>query len=108
MNAFSLCRKVDEKLYVLVKLLNLISSQQRRILMKLFFEAEYGYCPLLRMFHHIYEDHYVVSINITMDYSKIYLRRTILCLSRLENLEGNILKKNLSNTDIFFIRTLKY
>ena len=47
----SLCKKAGRKLSVLSTLSNLMSFQQRRLLMKSFVEAQFGYCPLVWMFH---------------------------------------------------------
>ena len=48
---FSLCKKAARKLFVLSRLSNLMSFQQRKLLMKSFFEAQFGCCPLVWMFH---------------------------------------------------------
>ena len=47
----SLCKRAGRKLSVLSRLSNLMSFQQRRLLMKSFVEAQFGYCPLVWMFH---------------------------------------------------------
>ena len=47
----SLCEKVGRKLPALSRLSNLMSFQQKRLLMKSFVEAQFGYCPLAWMFH---------------------------------------------------------
>ena len=47
----SLCKKAGWKLSVLSRLSNLMSFQQRRFLMKLFVEAQFGYCKIIWMFH---------------------------------------------------------
>ena len=50
-NDFSLCKKAGWKLSVLLRLLNLIGFQQRRLLMKSFVKVQFGCCPVVRMFH---------------------------------------------------------
>ena len=45
----SFCKEADRKLSFLSKLSNVISFQQRRLLMKSFVEAQFGYCPLVWM-----------------------------------------------------------
>ena len=45
------CKKAGRKLSVLSRLSNLMSFQQRRLLLKSFVEAQFGYCPLVWMFH---------------------------------------------------------
>ena len=47
----SLCKKAGRKLSVLSRLSNLRNFQQRRLLMKSFVEAHFGYCRLVWMFH---------------------------------------------------------
>ena len=47
----SLCKRAGRKLSVLSRLSNLMSSQQRRLLLKSFVEAQFGYCVLVSMFH---------------------------------------------------------
>ena len=39
---------------ILSRLSNLMSFQKRRLLMILFVEAQFGYCPLVWIFHHIH------------------------------------------------------
>ena len=45
----SLCKKAGSKL--LARISNLMCFQQRKILMKSFVEAQFGYCPLVFMFY---------------------------------------------------------
>ena len=47
----SLCKKAYKRFSVLARLSNFISIKQRRVLMESFIESEFGYCPLIRMFH---------------------------------------------------------
>ena len=44
-------KKLAKKLSVLARLLNFKSIKQRRVLMKSFTELQFGYCPLICMFH---------------------------------------------------------
>ena len=44
-------RKQKKKLSVLARLSNFMSLTQRRTLMKTFIESQFGYCPLIWMFH---------------------------------------------------------
>ena len=46
-----LCKKAGKKLSVLARLSNFMSIKQRRVLMKSFIESQFGYCPLIWMFH---------------------------------------------------------
>ena len=50
-HAPSSCRKAGNKLSVLARLSNFLSLKQRRILLKTFIESQFGYCPLIWMFH---------------------------------------------------------
>ena len=47
----SLRRKAGNKLSVLARLSNFMSFKQRRILLKAFIEYQFGYCPLIWIFH---------------------------------------------------------
>ena len=46
----SLCRKAGKKLSTLARLSHYMSLNQRRVLMKSFIEAQFGYCQLIWMF----------------------------------------------------------
>ena len=46
-----LCNKAGKKLSVLARLSNFMSITQKRIIMKSFIESQFGYCPLVWMFH---------------------------------------------------------
>ena len=45
----NICAKANKKLSVLCRLKNIFTFQQRRILFKLFLEAQFKYCPLIWM-----------------------------------------------------------
>ena len=47
----SLCKKAGRKLSVLFRLSSYMTVKQKRILMKSFFESQFGYCPLVWMFY---------------------------------------------------------
>ena len=47
----NLCKKAGRKLSVLGMLSSYMTLAQRRVLMKSFIEAQFGYCPLVWMFH---------------------------------------------------------
>ena len=47
----SLCKKAGRKLAVLARLSKFMSFKQKQILMKTFVESQFGYCPLIWMFH---------------------------------------------------------
>ena len=88
----SLCKKAVRKLSVLSRLSNLMSFQQRRLLMKSFVEAQFGYCPLVWMFHgrelnrniNYMKDPYTLSIDITIALSRIYFKKIILSVFTIE------------------------
>ena len=46
-----LCKKAERKLAVFARLPKFMSLKQKRILMKTFAESQFGYCPLIWMFH---------------------------------------------------------
>ena len=48
---FSLCERAGRKLIVLVRLFKFTSFKQKWILMKAFVNSQFGYCPLIWMFH---------------------------------------------------------
>ena len=47
----SICNKVSKKIYLLSRLVNYMSFDKRRIVMKAFVESQFNYCPLIWMFH---------------------------------------------------------
>ena len=47
----SLCKKVCQKLHAIALLAPYMSVEKRRIIMKAFIESQFGYCPLVWMFH---------------------------------------------------------
>ena len=47
----TLCRKASQKLHALARILNFMSHDKLRLLMKAFIESQFGYCPLVWMFH---------------------------------------------------------
>ena len=47
----SLCKKAGRKLSVLSRLSSYMTVKQKRILMKSFFECQFGYCPLVWMLY---------------------------------------------------------
>ena len=46
-----LCSKVSLKLHALVRISNFMKEDKLRIIMKAFIESQFGYCPLIWMFH---------------------------------------------------------
>ena len=47
----SICNKVAKKINVLSLLVNYMSLDKRRMVMKAFIESQFSYCPLIWMFH---------------------------------------------------------
>ena len=47
----NLCKKVSLKLHALTRISRFMSTDQLRIVMKAFVESQFGYCPLVWMFH---------------------------------------------------------
>ena len=46
-----LCKRASEKLYNLAPITPFMDLKQRRNIMKVFVESQFGYCPLVWMFH---------------------------------------------------------
>ena len=47
----SLSKKAGKKLSVLARLSNIMCTNRKRVLIKAFIELQFGYCPLIWMFH---------------------------------------------------------
>ena len=47
----SLCKKTCQKLHALARLLPYMNVEKRRIIMNGFIETQFGYCPLVWIFH---------------------------------------------------------
>ena len=47
----NLCQKASMKLHALSRVSKYMSMSKRRIIMKAFIESQFGYCPLIWMFH---------------------------------------------------------
>ena len=45
------CKKTGKKLSVLARLSNFMFTNKKKVLMKAFIESQFGYCPLIFMFH---------------------------------------------------------
>ena len=46
-----MCKKASQKLYALARIAPFMDLKQRRNIMKAFAESQFGYCPLIWMFH---------------------------------------------------------
>ena len=46
-----LCKKASQKIHALARISNCISQDKLRIIMSAFIESQFGYCPLVWMFH---------------------------------------------------------
>ena len=47
----NICKKASQKLHALARVSNYICQDKLRTLMKAFIESQFGYCPLIWMFH---------------------------------------------------------
>ena len=47
----NMCKKASKKLHALYRVCKYITLNQRRIIMKAFIESQFGYCPLIWIFH---------------------------------------------------------
>ena len=121
----SLCRKAGNKLSVLARLSNFMSFKQRRILLKTFIESQFGYCPLIWMFHSrrvnnrinhlherslriVYKDNYSSYLNLlVIGKSFTVHQRTVQFLAiELFKVKSNLLNVIICN--ILKTRTLTY
>ena len=50
MHIWSLCKKVNQKVSALARIVNILPFQKRHIIMKTFIESQFSYCPLVWMF----------------------------------------------------------
>ena len=48
---FSINKNVDEKINAPIRLVNYVSFDKRRMVMKAFIESQFHYCPLIQMFY---------------------------------------------------------
>ena len=46
-----LCKKASKKLHALSRISHYMNTNKRRIIMKAFIDSQFGYCPLIWMFH---------------------------------------------------------
>ena len=46
-----MCKKASKKLHALYRICNYMTLSQRIIIMKAFIESQFGYCPLVWIFH---------------------------------------------------------
>ena len=47
----NMCKKANKKLHALYRVCKYITQTQRRVIMKAFIESQFGYCPLVWVFH---------------------------------------------------------
>ena len=122
----SLYKKAGRKLSVLSRLSNLMSFQRKRLLLKSFVEAQFGYCPLVWMFHgkeinerkinHIHERFLrIVYRDYNSSFKDLLKKDNSVCIHHrfIQSLAVELLKvkENLSNTimsDNFPTRVLNY
>ena len=104
-----MCRKAGKKLSVLARLSNFMSVKQRHILLKTFIESQFGYCPLIWLFHNrrinnkinhlherslpiVYKDNYSSLVDLMQRTNRLpFIKET------LSPLLSNYLRKHLSN-----------
>ena len=46
-----LCAKATQKMHALSRVCNIMSFTQRKVIMQAFIQSQFGYCPLVWMFH---------------------------------------------------------
>ena len=50
-HATNICNKASRKFNALARVSNYMDQEKRRVIMKAFFQSQFGYCPLIWMFH---------------------------------------------------------
>ena len=123
MNTFplSLCTITGTKLSVISRLSNLMSLQQRRLLLRSFVEAQFGYCPLVWMFHgreinrkinHIHERSLrIVYRDYNSSFKDLLKKDNSVCIHHrnIQSLAVELFKvKDTIMSDIFPTRVLNY
>ena len=58
-----LCKKASVKLHALSRISYYLSTHKLRVIMKAFIESQFGYCPLIWMFHSIKLNHRINKIH---------------------------------------------
>ena len=121
----SLCKKAGRKLAVLARLSKFMSFKQKRILMKKFSESQFGYCPLIWMFHsrkvnskinHLHERFLRIVYNDYVTSFEDLLRRDNSFKIHHKNIQSLAIelvrvKKEIANpilSDIFPLRSIDY
>ena len=46
-----LCKKASQKLHAIARISSYLNENKRRLIMNAFFSSQFGYCPLVWMFH---------------------------------------------------------
>ena len=59
-----ICKKVSQKLTATLKLVDILSVENRKILLETFFESQFSYCPLLWMFCRRKLNHKIIRLHI--------------------------------------------
>ena len=59
----SLFKKASQKLHTLARISTYMCSRKLKVLMKSFIISQFGYCPILWMFHRITSDHRINRIH---------------------------------------------
>ena len=121
----SLCKKAGKKLSVLTKLSNFMCTNKKRVLMKSFIGSQFGYCPLIWMFHsrgvnnkinHLHERSLQIVYEDNISSFEDLLKRNKSFTIHQRNIQSLALelfkvKGNLSNNimyDIFQTRKINY
>ena len=47
----AICKKANQKLSAMIRIMNTLNQSQKRIIIKSFVESQFNYCPLVWMFH---------------------------------------------------------
>ena len=122
---FSLCKRAGRKLSVLARMSKFMNFKQRRLLMKTFIDSQFGYCPLIWMFHgrianrkinHLHERSLRIVYNDYKSSFKDLLEKERSVTIHQRNIQSFAIelfkiKQGVSNSifsDIFPLRSLEY
>ena len=121
----SLCRKAGKKLSVLARSSSFMCTNKKRVLAKAFIESQFGYCPLIWMFHskggnnkikHLHERSLRIVYKDNISFFEDLFKKDRLFTIHQRNIQSlaielSRVKGNLSNNimyDIFQTRKINY
>ena len=85
----NICKRVSKKLHALTRISQFMNIHKRRMTMKAFLDSEFGYCPLVRMFH---------SRKLNSQINKLHERALRMVCQDYVSSFTELLKKDISTT----------